>query len=108
MDLAQLGRALAAFAAAADEPTHLYVHMVQAFLEIARRKRATFEEIAEAVGITPSSVSRVVSALGERHRTGRPGFGWVYTIRDPDEGRRLIAMLTPKGEAIARLLKEIQ
>ena len=93
--------------AAADEPTHLYVHTAAAFLEIARRKRATFEEIAKALGITPSSVSRIVAALGERHRTGRPGFGWVYTNRDPEEGRRFIALLTPKGEAIARLLREL-
>lgn len=107
MDLAQLARGLRVFMAAADEPTHLYVHLVAAFLEIARRKRATFEEIAEAVGITPSSVSRVVAALGERHRTGRQGFGWVYTIRDPDEGRRFVALLTPKGEAIARLIGEL-
>lgn len=103
MDLAQLGRALEAFSA--QEPTHLYVHTVQVFLEVARRGQCTYEEISEALNLTNSSVSRVINAIGHTHRSGRPGYGWVETFRDPDEGRRFLVRLTSKGEALARLIK---
>lgn len=103
MDLAQLARALAAFSA--QEPTHLYLHTVQVFLEIASRGKCTYEEIGEALNLTNSSVSRVVNAIGQTHRSGRPGYGWVETFPDPDEGRRYLVALTAKGEALARLIK---
>jgi DNA-binding MarR family transcriptional regulator len=105
MDLDQLARALELFDA--QQPAHLYLHTARVFLEVARREGCTFMEIAEALNITPSSVSRVLSTLGDKHPTGRPGFGWVRTEKDPEEGRRFLACLTPKGKAIAQLLQKL-
>jgi DNA-binding MarR family transcriptional regulator len=106
MDLDQLARALDAFAA--HEPTHLYLHHVQVFLEVARHGRRTYEEIAAALNITPSSVSRIAQSLSDTHRNGTPGFGLVGILRDPEEGRRYVLMLSPKGEAMARQLRNLK
>lgn len=106
MDLDQLARALDAFAV--HEPTHLYLHHVQAFLEVARHGRRTYEEVAQALNITTASVSRIAASLSVTHRSGGPGFGLVEIIRDPDEGRRHLLLLTPKGEALKRQLRNLQ
>jgi len=102
VDLDQLARALDAFAA--HEPTHLYIHHVQVFLEVVKHRRRTYEQIAKALSITPSSVSRIASSLSDTHRKGHPGLGFVEIITDPDEGRRYLMVLTSKGEALARQL----
>jgi DNA-binding MarR family transcriptional regulator len=106
MDLDQFARGLDAFAA--HEPTHLYVHHVQVFLEVARHGRRTYEEIAKTLNITPSSVSRIAQSLSDTHRKGTPGLDLVEIIRDPGEGRRYLLVLSPKGEALARQLRNLQ
>lgn len=102
MDLDQLSRALDAFAA--HEPTHLYIHHVQVFLEVVKHRRRTYDQIAKALSITPSSVSRIASSLSDTHRRGHPGLGFLDIVVDPEEGRRYILMLSPKGAALARQL----
>lgn len=102
MDLDQLARALDAFAA--HEPTHLYIHHCQVFLEVVKYRRRTYEEIAKALSITASSVSRIAASLSDTHRRGHPGYNFVQIITDPDEGRRHLLILTAKGEALARQL----
>lgn len=106
MDLDQFARALDAFAV--HDPTHLYVHHVQTFLEVARHGRRTYDEIAKTLNVNPASVSRIAQSLSDTHRNGGPGFGLVEIIRDPDEGRRFLLVLSPKGEAMARHLRNLQ
>ena len=103
MELKQFERALACFAAI--EPTHQMLHFAQAFLVLAEHEPCTFRTVGEALNLTNSSVSRIVRALGQTNRKGTPGFGLVYTAKDPKEGRREIVMLTPKGKALLRSLK---
>lgn len=102
MDLAQFARALGAFTP--HDPTHFYIHHVQAFLEVAIHRQRTYEEIAQALNITTASVSRIASSLSDTHRNGTPGHGLVEIIRDPKEGRRYLLMLSPKGKALAKTL----
>ena len=102
MDLDQLSRALDAFAA--HEPTHLYIHHVQVFLEVVKHRRRTYDQIAKALSITPSSVSRIASSLSYTHRKGHPGLGFLDIVVDPEEGRRYVLMLSSKGAALARQL----
>lgn len=106
MDLDQFARALDAFAV--HDPTHLYVHHVQAFLEVARHGRRTYEEIAATLNITPSSVSRIAQSLSDTHRNGSPGLGLTEIMRDPEEGRRYMLVLSPRGEAMARNLRNLK
>lgn len=81
---------------------------VQILLELARRPNMTSKELCEAIGVAQASISRNLDALGEEDRHGNPGLGLVETERDPNETRRRIARLTPKGwEVVNRLLAPI-
>jgi DNA-binding MarR family transcriptional regulator len=106
VDLDQLARALDAFAA--HEPTHLYLHHVQVFLEVVRHGKRTFEEITDTLKVSTASVSRIAASLSDTHRKGHPGLGLVEIHKDPKEGRRYLLMLSPKGEALARNLRNLK
>lgn len=102
MDLRQLQGALGLFAVL--EPTHFYAHFAQVFLVICENEPCTLRTIEEALNLSGSAVSRTVHALGDEHRKGKPGFNLVTTARDPEEGRRFLVLLTPKGKALKRQL----
>ena len=105
MDLRELEAALAVFAAM--EPANFPVHHVQLFCLVARAGSMSFPEIGRELGLASSSVSRSVAALSETNRHGDGGHNLLSTMRDPDEGRRFIAVLTPRGRAVARQLELI-
>lgn len=106
MDLDQFARALDAFAV--HDPTHLYLHHVQVFLEVARHGKRTYEEIADTLKVSTASVSRIAASLSDTHRKGHPGLGLVEIHKDPKEGRRYLLMLSPKGEALVRQLRNLK
>jgi len=105
MDLALFSRALDAFAV--HSPTHLYVHHVQVFMEVATHGRRSYEEIATALSVSPSSVSRIAQSLSDTHRHGTPGHGLVDIERDATMGRRFVLTLSPKGKALARQIANL-
>lgn len=108
MELDQLAAAADAFAAQHDDPTAVPLHHFRLFLEVARvGGRATYRQLENALALNNSSVSRTVNALGAEHRTGRPGLGLLTTYPDPEEGRRLVVALTPKGSALLRQLQTL-
>lgn len=77
------------------------------FLAVASRDDAiTMTELREAVGISQSSVSRNVAALGQINRLHGPGFNLLEAREDPEERRRKIVALTPKGRTLARALAQ--
>jgi DNA-binding MarR family transcriptional regulator len=80
------------------------LQMAHVYCVIMARPGITMAQLGEAVGLSQSSCSRNVAALGEWHRLGKPGYGLVETASDPQEGRRLIMFLSPKGRQIARQL----
>lgn len=105
MDLDQLGRALDAFASI--NPTHFPLHHAQVFLAVATRGKCTYADIETELGLSNPSVSRTVTALGPVHRTGRDGYHLLDMEPDPREGRRFLVMLSPKGKALLRQLKNL-
>ena len=106
MDSHLLARALCVFAPL--NPTHLYVHFIQVFLEIANADGpVTFRELEDALGLTNSAISRTVSALGQINRRGDPGYDLLKVNADPSEGRRFIVTLTAKGRALKRQLDKL-
>jgi DNA-binding MarR family transcriptional regulator len=79
------------------------LHHFRLFLEVAMNKNGcTYRHLEEALNLDNGSISRTVTALGAKHRTGRPGLGLLTTSRDPEEPRRLLVSLTPKGTALLR------
>ena len=105
MDLRVLGRALGLFAVL--DPTHLPSHFIQVFLVIARDGPCTLKHIEDQLNLSNSAVSRTVHALGETNRKGNPGFALVTVAQDPAEGRRFLALLTSRGQAVKRQLLEL-
>lgn len=105
MDLDKLANALAAFAVL--DRTGFPLHHAQVFLAVAQKGRMTYQEIQEDFGLSNASASRTVNALGQTNRNGGQGFDLLAVIPDPNEGRRFLVRLTPKGEALARQLRGI-
>lgn len=60
------------------------------------------QDLAKAVGVAQSSVSRNVAALSEWNRHHRPGYGLVEYGEDPFNRRRKLVRLTRKGRALIR------
>lgn len=81
---------------------------LQCLLEVALHPGITMEILSDALDIEVSSVSRNLAALGGTTRTGEDGLGLIEKVKDPDEGRRYLAYLTPKGhQFIAKYLNAI-
>tara|TARA_B100001939_G_scaffold342295_1_gene353222 strand:- start:853 stop:1254 length:402 start_codon:yes stop_codon:yes gene_type:complete len=62
------------------------------------------KEMARVTGLSTSSVSRNIQALGEWHRLQRPGLGVVETITDWKDRRRRPVRLSHKGR---RVMEEV-
>lgn len=105
MDLNQLGNALAAVSALSSQT--FPIHHLEVFLLVAEKGRCTYEEIQEELNLANSSTSRTVHALGATHRKGYDGLDLLQVTRDPDEGRRYLVTLTPKGEKLKRTLQRL-
>lgn len=104
MDLDQLARALNAFAAI--DPRNFPLHHIQLFVEVARRGHCTFRDLETALDLTNGSVSRTFNALGEHNRHGEPGHRLLEAFPDPDEPRRFLVRLAPRGRALLRQLQD--
>jgi len=108
MNLDDLNLAATAFTSQHETPTHVSMHHFLLFLYVARfGGRCTYRQLEDGLALDNSSVSRTVNAMGAEHRNGKPGLGLLTTYNDPDEGRRFIATLTPKGSALLRQLQAI-
>lgn len=108
MDMDQLAAAADAFAAQYADPTAVPLHHFRLFIEVARLEgRCSYRQLERGLSLNNSSVSRTVNALGPEHRTGRPGLNLLATYPDPQEGRRLVVSLSPKGQALLRQLQNL-
>jgi len=106
MELDRLAAALDSCAAQHDDPTAVPLHHLRLFVEVGRLNgRCTYRQLQDRLNLNNSSVSRTVNALGAEHRRGRPGLGLLFLVPDPDEGRRNLVGLTPKGLALMRQLQ---
>lgn len=83
------------------------LQMATAFLTVASEEGITMKRLGEKLGISQSSCSRNVAALSKYHRLNKPGHDLLYATEDPEERRRKIVKLTPKGKRVAETLLEI-
>jgi DNA-binding MarR family transcriptional regulator len=80
--------------------------LVSAFLYIASHNPCHKQAMEEDLDFTTSSASRLTDWLSEYHRLGKPGLGLIVKTKDPTDFRRILIKLTPKGESLARQMKE--
>lgn len=64
------------------------------------------QQLSDWLGVSLSTCSRNLTALGDVHRNGKPGLQVVITKPDPADARRMMAFLTPKGKRVATSLLE--
>lgn len=97
-------KSLQAFSAAVDVlrmvDDQMPSQQMAVLMAVALRPGITMQQLGDMVGISQSSCSRNVGALGEWHRKGIPGHGLVEAIEDPIERRRKVMFLTGKGRTI--------
>lgn len=80
------------------------------FISVALNEGITMREMQVRTGLTQASCSRNVSLLsdkGKSNRNNQAGFGLLVAKEDPEERRRKIVILTPKGKRIATSLASI-
>jgi DNA-binding MarR family transcriptional regulator len=75
----------------------LTAQALQILLNVAIQPGITMQELQKPTGLNISSVSRNLTALGKYHRLGKLGLDFAECVQDPNERRRMIAFLTPKG-----------
>lgn len=79
-----------------------------AFLMVASRPgQITQSEIRKGLGVSQSSSSRYIQALGKYNRHKRPGHDWVRADSDVADFRVKWLSLTPKGERVYQDLKQL-
>jgi hypothetical protein len=74
---------------------------VTTFLMVALNEGEGVCAYARTMGIHRSSMSRYLSAIGDRARNAGPGLGLVTVARHPNEPQRRQVFLTTKGRLIA-------
>ena len=80
--------------------------LVSAFLYIASHNPCHKQALEEDLDLKTSSASRLTDWLSDYHRLGKPGLGLIVKYKDPSNFRRIIVKLTPKGELLAKQMKE--
>ena len=89
------------------EQTSLPHHFIQTLLLVAEHEPCQYRVIEEGLCVSGASVSRTMTALSFTNRKKNKGYGLVRIERDPAEGRRYVALLTPKGRAFIRAIQAI-
>ena len=102
-----LRQQLAVFSTLDPENRGMYLHHMEIFLFIAEKGRASYADIEQEFNISNAAASRSLHSMGEFARHRRQATGLIEIIRDPAEGRRYLAKLTPKGKNIAKLIWDI-
>ena len=81
--------------------------LVSVFCFIASHNPCHFQAIQDGLAMSSNSVSRNTDWLSHSHRLGKPGMNLIRKYKDPTNMRRMIAELTPKGQAMVNQIKEI-
>ncbi len=84
------------------------LHLASLFFYVASNDGCLQEDLPKATGLAPSSVSRNISWLGDKHRLDhREGLKMVRRERDIADNKRWRLFLTPKGQTFVRLIEDI-
>ena len=80
---------------------------VTILLYVASHNPCHKQAIEEDQNLTTASCSRSIDFLCDDNRLSKPGLGLVTKYTDPGNKRRLMVKLTPKGEQLVHLTKQI-
>jgi DNA-binding MarR family transcriptional regulator len=94
----QAGRILGQFAASVWIDSGLTLAQLKSLFLITKKGSTNFKKLAEALGVTPASVTRIVDRLVEQ--------GLVSRREDPKDRRMMVLRPTDKGQTIITNLRE--
>ena len=103
-----LGRLVGTIAVAREIDAQLPAQLLHSLLEVALQPGLTMQELSERTGLSQSSCSRNMAALGKWHRLGVPGHNLVETVDDPTDRRRKVMLLNARGrERVSLMLAQL-
>jgi DNA-binding MarR family transcriptional regulator len=94
----QAGRILGQYAASVWIDSGLTLAQLKSLFLITKKGSTNFKKLAEALGVTPASVTRIVDRLVEQ--------GLVSRREDPKDRRMMVLRPTDKGQTIITNLRE--
>jgi len=94
----QAGRILGQYAATVWIDSGLTLAQLKSLFLITKKGSTNFKKLAEALGVTPASVTRIVDLLVEQ--------GLVSRREDPKDRRMMVLRPTDKGQTIITNLRE--
>lgn len=95
---------IAALGELKDLDVDMPIAQALSLLLIANNEGLSLKELAQKAGVGMASASRYVSSFGKPSKDGAKGFGFVVAVEDPQERRKKIITLTPKGRAFVNKL----
>lgn len=81
--------------------------VITTFLYVAAHDNCHKTALEEDLGLTAASGSRNTDRLSKYHRLNKPGLDLITKEVDPQNRRRQILRLTPKGELLLKQIEEI-
>lgn len=79
---------------------------VAMFLLVALNEGGSLTDLAETADMKKSTASRYLLDLSDKTRAGGPGYGLINRETDPDELRRNMYSLSPKGRKLIQQLTQ--
>lgn len=76
------------------------IQIASTFLTVAQYEGRSLKEYCDLAGVAQSTMSRHLLDLGERNRQKQPGFMLVEQKPDPQDLRRNVYRLTPRGRKL--------
>ena len=76
------------------------------FLNAAKNEGLSISEISTRIGANPQTTSRYLKNLSDTVDEFGPGLGLLYSYKNPKNRRQKLVVLTAKGHAFLKRLKE--
>ena len=104
IDMAKLAQAIEHFRTLDKE---IPAQVIATFLYVASHDDCSKVDLEKALSFSSASGSRNTDWLSAFHRLNKPGLGLIIKYRDPNNRRRQVLQLSPKGRKLVQELKEI-
>jgi DNA-binding MarR family transcriptional regulator len=84
------------------------ISRLRVFLFVAQRSDTLVRDLTKVTGMNQSTVARTLAILGDKpQRGGLDGLGWIIMTPDPDDPRRVLINVTPKGKRVLAEIEEL-
>lgn len=84
------------------------ISRLRVFLYVAQRKDTLVRDLVKVTGMNQATIARTLAILSDRPQRGaQSGLGWVDIRPDPNDPRRVILNLTPKGQNVVAEIAEL-